>query len=320
MAIESQRKLPLDGLSIAVVGAGRIGSELTRNLGLMGIGRIDVFERDCRVADPLRNRYSVHDGDFWDTLTLARLQAYDFAVCTIDDHTARLRMNRKCLVANVNLVQAWTEGSLAIVGAYPFGALVESACFECEASRTSAPLPIATLKLSVEAAPATPATRIATASVAGALAAALIARIAAGSHGAVARRATLDATLGQGSSFEIRRDPHCQRCGSLQRPVSIVQTRNRWDVSAVVAELCPEMLNQPLQLSDDIEGLSVESCCVRGLAARFHGGPVPAKFALTGFGGRTVCLDFEDCEQDAAPAMARAAAHRHPTWSGSGRR
>jgi hypothetical protein len=254
----------------------------------------------------------VHDGDFWDTLTLARLQAYDFAVCTIDDHAARVRMNRKCLVANVNLLQAWTEGSLAIVGAYPFGALAESACFECESLRTVVPLPIASLKLSVAAMPATPATRIATASVAGALAAALIARIAAGSHGAVARRATLDATLGQGSSLEVRRDPHCLRCESLQRPVPIVQTRNRWEVPAAVAQMCPEILNQRLQLSDDIEGLPVESCCVRELAARFHGGPVPAKFALTESGGRIVCLNFEECEPVAVPAVPRVATHGHP--------
>jgi hypothetical protein len=52
---------------------------------------------------------------------------------------------------------------------------------------------------------------------------------------------------------------------------------------------------------------------VRELAARFHGGPIPAKFALTEFGGRTVCLDFEECEPAAAPAASRAAVHRHPT-------
>jgi len=191
MATEPNRRLPLEGVTVAVVGAGRIGSELIRNLGLMGIGRIDVFERDHRVADPLRSRYPIYDGDFWSTLTLARLQAYDFAVCTIGDQEARLRMNRKCLVTNVNLVQAWTEGSLAVVGAYPFGTLAESACFECETSRAAIPLPIASLKLSVGETPGAAAavTRIATASVAGALAAALIARIAAGSHGPVARRA-----------------------------------------------------------------------------------------------------------------------------------
>ena len=314
MATEPNRRLPLQGLTIAVVGAGRIGSELIRNLGLMGIGRIDVFERERHVADPLRSRYNVHDGDFWDKLTLAGLQGYDFAVCTVDNPTARQRMNQKCVVANANLVQVWTEGTLAIAGAYPFAALPDSACFECDASRAAIPMPIAALRLSVEETPATagPATRIATASVAGALAAALIARIAAGAHGSVARRATLDATLGQGASLEIRRDPHCRRCGSLQRPVPIVQTRNRWEAPASVAHACPEMLNQRLQLSDEIEGLPVESCCVRELATRFHGGPIPAKFALTEVGGRIVCLDFEEREAGPAPAASRAAAGHQP--------
>ncbi len=314
MTAEPNRRLPLADLTIAVVGAGRIGSELIRNLGLMGISRIDVFEREPHVADPLRSRYTVYEGDFWDTLTLSGLQGYDFAVCTVDCPTARQRMNQKCVVANANLVQAWTEGTLAIVGAYPFAAQPDSACFECDTSRAALPMPIAALKLSVEETPATtgPATRIATASVAGALAAALIARVAAGAHGSVARRATLDATLGQGASLEIPRDPRCRCCGSLQRPVPIVQTRNRWEATASVAHTCPEMLNQRLQLSDEIEGLPVESCCVRELTARFHGGPIPAKFALTEVGGRIICLDFEERESGSAPAVSRAAASHRP--------
>jgi bacteriocin biosynthesis cyclodehydratase domain-containing protein len=314
MPTEPNRRMPLAGLTIAVVGAGRIGSELIRNLGLMGIGRIDVFEREPHLADPLRSRYTVYEGDFWDTLTLAGLQGYDFAVCTVDSATARQRMNQKCVVANANMVQVWTEGALAIVGAYPFAAQPDSACFECDASRDAMPKPIATLRLSVEEAPAVAgtATCIATASVAGALAAALIARIAAGAHGSVARRATLDATLGQGASHEIRRDPDCRRCGSLQRPVPIVQTRNRWQAAASVAQACPEMLNQRLQLSDEIEGLPMEACCVRELSARYNGGPIPAKFALTEVGGRIVCLDFEERDPGSTPAVSRAAASHQP--------
>ena len=154
MTAETKRRLPLADLTIAVVGAGRIGSELIRNLGLMGIGRIDVFERAPRVADPLRGRYTVYDGDFWDTLTLAGLQAYDFAVCTVDSPMARQRMNQKCVVANANLVLAWAEGTLAIVGAYPFAALPDSACFECDPARAAIPMPIAALRLSVEETPA----------------------------------------------------------------------------------------------------------------------------------------------------------------------
>ena len=116
MAAEPNRRLPLAGLAIAVVGAGRIGSELIRNLGLMGIGRIDVFERETHVADPLRTRFTVYDGDFWDTLTLTGLQGYDFAVCTVDSPIARQRMNQKCVVANANLVLATGLANLKAIG------------------------------------------------------------------------------------------------------------------------------------------------------------------------------------------------------------
>lgn len=299
----------LDGLNVAVVGAGRIGIELIRNLGLMGVGRIDVYESDRMRADRLRNRYQVHDGDFWDLLTLARLQAYDYAVCTIESVAARVRLNRKCLIANVNLVHAWTEGSRAIVGVYPFRALPECACAECRPLEGEEPLPLATVRLAVADAPSTEVT---TASVAGALAAALIARVAAGAHGTVARRATLDAMLGQGTSLEVRRNPDCARCRAIERPVPIVQTRNRWAVSAPVAASSPGTLEQSLQLSDDLEGLPGHTFSVGELVERYAGGPIPAKFALTVLDGRTICLDFEDAPA-AAAELPRGRASRHAT-------
>ncbi|HEX9207987.1 MAG TPA: ThiF family adenylyltransferase [Steroidobacteraceae bacterium] len=306
----------LEQLHVAVVGAGRIGAELMRNLGLMGVGRIDVYEIDRDTADPLRSRYAVFDGDFWDELTLARLQSYDFAVCTIDDRAARVRLNQKCLVANVNLLQVWTEGSLAVVGAYPFGALPDCACFECDSKRGATPMPIAALRLSVAEARggATPATDVATASVAGALGAALIARVAAAAHGSVARRATLDATLGQGTSVELQRDPDCTRCRALERPVPIVQTRNRWSPSSALARTCPEALDQSVRLSDEVEGFPDGACRIGQLVERFQGGPIPAKFALAEVGARTICLDFEELRPEAPGAAAtRSAVQRRPS-------
>ncbi|MVD21643.1 hypothetical protein D6U55_19385, partial [Vibrio cholerae] len=82
------------------------------------------------------------------------------------------------------------------VGAYPFGMLPDCACFECGSRHGATPMPLAALKLS--AAPTNAG--ITAASVAGGLAAALLARVAAGAHGPVARRATLDAALGTGTS------------------------------------------------------------------------------------------------------------------------
>jgi hypothetical protein len=237
------------------------------------------------------------------------LQHYDFAVCTINDRSARVRLNQKCLVTSVNLLQAWTEASAAIVEAYPFGMTGDCACFECDAPPAAAATPLAALKLSMGSAGA----GVAVESIAGGLAAALLARIAAGSHGLVARRATLETTSGEGASVELRRDPGCIRCGALERPVQIVHTRNRWALSGSVAATCPETLEQRVRLSDDIEGLAGGTCRIGQLVERFGGGPIPAKFALTEVGGRTVCLDFEELRPASATAATAPPGERKET-------
>ena len=198
---------------VAVVGAGGIGGELIRNLDLMGVRHVEVFDRNRHVAVALHGRHAVHEGDFWDLLTLDGLRSFDFAVGTIDDPGARTRLNQKCLIENVNLLQVWTEDDVAMVSAHPFGALDDCACYECAADRAAVPMPIASLKPSVGgAASATPVgAEVATDSIAGALAAALFARIVAGSHGRVSRRASVDAVSGVGRSVELPRDPGCPR-------------------------------------------------------------------------------------------------------------
>lgn len=297
---------------VAVVGAGRIGGEVIRNLGLMGVGHVEVFDWDRQVAEALRHRYPVHDGDFWDRLTLERLCSFDFAVGTIDDPAARARLNQKCLVANVNLLLVWTDDDVATVGAYPFGALDDCACYECASDRAAVPMPIASLKLTVDAASvqAPAGLEITTSSIAGALAAALLARIEAGSHGRVARRASIEATAGAGRSVELRRDPDCARCGGLVRPVAIVRTRNCWAVSPAVEQACPETLDEYVQLSDELEGLAGRSFSVGELAQRYGSGPIPVKFALTTVGGRAICLDFEDLAQGTTRAGTATARGR----------
>jgi hypothetical protein len=298
---------------VAVVGAGRIGGELIRHLGLMGVGHVEVFERDRPVVEALRHRFAVHEGDFWDRLTLDGLRSFDFAVGTIDDQAARTRLNQKCLVASVNLLQVWTEDHVAMVSAHPFGALDDCACFECAADRAAVPMPIASLKLTVDgAASTTPVgAEVTTASIAGALAAALLARIVAGSHGRMSRRASIDAVSGEGRSIELHRAADCPRCGGLVRPVAIVHTRNRWAVSPAVVRACPEMLDEYVQLSDELEGVPGRSFRVGELAQRYRDGPIPVKFALTTVGGRAICLDFED--------LAEGAARSGPARSTTGR-
>ncbi len=300
----------LEGLVVAVVGAGRIGAEVIRNLDRMGVGRIDVYESDARAAALLRDRHVVHLGNFWDELTLARLRHYDFAICTVDDPGARVRMNQKCLIANVNLMLVWTEGAGAVVAAYPFDALDDCACHECGTVREARPMSIAALRLTVADLPpqAADAASIATASIAAGLAAALIPRIAVGVGRYVSRRATLDSSTGQGTSLELPRDPQCVRCKGLQRPVPIVRTRNRWNVPAHVRTAFPEALEQGLELSDAIGDEPGHRYRMGELAERFRGGPIPAKFALTVVDGRVVCLDFEAPHPDETALQTRSGA------------
>jgi hypothetical protein len=168
------------------------------------------------------------------------------------------------------------------------------------------PLPIASMKLSVHDGDERPARAqvppLDAATVAGGLAAALVARVTAGVGGFVPRRAVFDAALGEGRSLEIERDPGCSRCAGLERPVPIVRTRNRWGVPAHVAGACPEALEHDLELSEDIAGMAGRSFRLAELAERFQDGPIPAKFALTVVDGRRVCLDFEDVQPPAPSA------------------
>ena len=282
----------LSGLRIAVVGAGNVGSEVIGGLERLGVGQIDVYEADRGVAGAWRGRHAVHVGDFWDELTLARLRGYDFAICTVADHVARVHANQKCLIANVNLMLVWTQGDEAIVSVHPFNEqLDDCACYECGATHDTRPVPIASLRLSL-AGPDGERARVTTATAAAGLAVALVPRVAVGVGDFVARRATLDASTGTGESCELPRDRHCSRCRGMQRPVPIVRTRNRWDVPAHVLTAFPETLEHGLELSDAI-GDDGHTHRLGDLATRFRGVPIPAKFALTVVDGRVVCLDFE---------------------------
>jgi bacteriocin biosynthesis cyclodehydratase domain-containing protein len=313
----STERASLDGmhgpgsLSIAAIGAGRLGAELIRHLARLELGRIDVYERDARTGDRLRPQHRVIDGDFWDELTLSRLDQYDFAVCAVEDEAAVRRLNQKCLIANVSMVVVGTRGATAVVHAYPFARAEDCACSECALPRDAKPVPLAALALNIDGQVGDAATAgLSTAETAGALAAAIVARVAAGVHGARSRRVTLDTVTGTGMAIELPRDPECPRCHDLERPMAIVHTRNRWVASVDALSACPDMLDHDVRLSEPIDGDDTDCYALRELARRFGLGPVPAKFALAQVGGRTVCLDFDDRLAAREPVVPTASAAR----------
>jgi len=113
---------------LVVVGAGAVGNEVIKNLALLGVGEIQIFDQDlvevhnltrsvlfreddigrskaecaavrARELDPAVAAVP-HVGDFWSTLTFSHLQAASAVFCCVDNIEARIRLNRLCAIAS----------------------------------------------------------------------------------------------------------------------------------------------------------------------------------------------------------------------------
>lgn len=144
---------------IGVVGAGAIGNEVIKNLALLGVGTIDIFDLDTieehnltrsvlfRPSDIGRSKaetaaartreldpnisVAAFEGDFWHTLRLAHLSRLDAVICCVDNVEARIRLNRLCHLVGTNLINCGIDSRFALCTLYPFAAVREPACFEC---------------------------------------------------------------------------------------------------------------------------------------------------------------------------------------------
>ena len=149
----------LNETKIAVVGAGAVGNEVIKNLALLGIGEIHVFDFDTiekhnltrsvlfRESDVGLSKAEVASrramemdpnikvipiiGDFWDRLSLAELQTFDVLFCCVDNFEARIRCNTLCLLSKVDLVNVGVDSRYAGVEVYPFSHSISDGCFEC---------------------------------------------------------------------------------------------------------------------------------------------------------------------------------------------
>ena len=111
----------LSGTKAIVIGAGAVGNEVIKNLALLGVGRIHVFDFDtieehnltrtvlfreehigrskaevaAEQAAVLDSNISVTGthGDFWDYLTFSELRSSDILFCCVDNFEARIRCN-----------------------------------------------------------------------------------------------------------------------------------------------------------------------------------------------------------------------------------
>lgn len=149
----------LQGLRVAVFGAGAIGNEVVKNLCLLGVGSIDLYDfdqvelhnltrsillREADVGQPKAQAVAARaaaidpnvapravPGDLRDTLGPATVAGYDVAIGALDNFEARLRVNRLCRLVGRPWVNAAIDSRHASVESFPFARDAEVACYEC---------------------------------------------------------------------------------------------------------------------------------------------------------------------------------------------
>lgn len=261
---------------VAVIGAGAIGNEVVKNLALLGVGNIDVFDFDrieihnltrgvfFREEDVGRSKVEVVaeragaldpnvtitpiEGDFWDTLGLTRLRSYDCVIAAVDNFEARIRLNQMCALTGVALVNAGIDSRYASVEVFP--SMAGCACYECHLpasayARIAERYSCGWLKRRGHAERKIPTTTI-TASFAGALAASAALRL--GGELTQSRRVLFDTLAGSSSVSNLVRQADCVGCGRFESRPRIVP-----GLPILTAQLTPaDQRDVAIELSDPI--------------------------------------------------------------------
>ncbi len=142
-----------------VVGAGAIGNEVCKNLTLLGVGHITLWDRDhvelhnltrsvlFREADvghekaqivamrmkELDSAVQVEPvcADLIESMRPSQVDGHDVVFACLDNFEARLRINELCLIAGVDLVDGAIDARHASVEHFPFSSGHGIGCYEC---------------------------------------------------------------------------------------------------------------------------------------------------------------------------------------------
>ena len=249
----------LQASRFAVIGAGAIGNEVVKNLCLLGVGAVDVYDFDtvelhnltrsvllreadvgtgkatavarrAREMDPAVTVRAV-TGDLWDTLAFDALRGYRCVIAALDNFEARLRVNLLCWIAGVDWVNAAIDSRYVTVESFRFsraGRDTPVACYECGLpasayQRVAERYSCGGLQRLAARERIVPTTAI-TASFAGAQAVnrALALTDAGAGDGLPAERWLLDTRTGRATVAALERAPLCPCCGDLPARARIV--------------------------------------------------------------------------------------------------
>lgn len=243
--------------SIAIIGCGAVGNEVAKNLALLGIGQLALFDLDhieihnltrsvlFRDGDIGQSKaevaasrlsdldpgltVSAYHGDFWETLTLDLLKKIDCVVCCVDNFEARIRINTLCSLAMVNLVNTGIDSKFAQAEVYPFAISRRVACFECNLplsayERIQERYSCGWLKKISYVEKKVPTTII-TSSISGALGVSLCLNLLRDDGISESKRIFQDSFTGISTISILDRNPECPGCSSISDRVTILKGR-----------------------------------------------------------------------------------------------
>jgi molybdopterin-synthase adenylyltransferase len=146
-------------MTVGVIGVGAVGNEVLKNLTLLGVGTIHIFDLDkieihnltrsvlFRESDIGRTKVDAaseraqeldpnikiisHHGDFWNEITASSITDFDVIFCCVDNFEARININKLCYLRSVDLVVAGIDSKFISVEKFPFSSTPKAPCFEC---------------------------------------------------------------------------------------------------------------------------------------------------------------------------------------------
>ena len=276
---------------VAVIGAGAVGNEVIKNLALLGVGGISIFDLDlieehnltrsvlfrdtdigqskAKVAaqraselDANVSPLSFH-GDFWKYLSLSQLRTFDAVFCCVDNFEARIRCNTLCYLARVDFINMGIDSRSAVVEVFPFSRTLTAGCFECSLPptvyrRISERYSCGYLRKLSFIEKKIPTTII-TSTVAAGLAVSLGLRLGALEDEAMAKRFYIDTISGSSTRTALGRADGCVCCGRLPGEPYLVTSQRR--VGALPPEIDLDatiVTSEPILASYRIAGEDAE--------------------------------------------------------------
>lgn len=243
---------------VGVIGCGAIGNEVIKNLILLGVRRIDLYDLDrieihnltrsvlfresdvgrlkCEVAadrardlDPQAEPRHF-SGDFWDCLSLSDASTYDVIFCCVDNYEARLRLNVMAQIAKANLINTAIDSRHAVIEVFPFATSTEASCYECNLPDSAYAsiqkrYSCGWLKKRAYFEKKIPTT-IVTSSLAGSLAVASGLNLLRASNETDSVRIFVDTFSGRSTRTKLPRKENCPFCEIRQRQIRITKVKS----------------------------------------------------------------------------------------------